>query len=237
MFKLINLLGVSSVLLFVLHCGNASLYDDALKVHYRVVRNALNEWYPLDGNLDSRIGSASATALSFTGGVNRDGEGGKSVCTNGGGPFQFTNATFGTSPFTVSVWISMNTLPAAGYDLLRRGTQITSYRGFKMDLDNLTALRLIFGSGGATDKIITGPAMLAKTWYYVAFTYDGAAGTFYVGTKSGLTKVGSLVGGYQKDSSSFQLFDAAMDGCVDDLLHYNRALSAQEVEYNFLTLE
>ncbi len=237
--KLLSLCGISSVLLFALHCGNASLYDDAFVVHYRVVRSGLNEWYPLDGNFDSRVGSASGTATTYSTAPNRDGVTGKAVCTSSGGPFVFGNSTFGTPPFTVSAWVKFDTLPGASVELLARGQQQTVYHGFKIDSGASSQFSLRFGNGfGPSDKSVAGPAFAIQTWYYLAFTYDGSVGSYYAGAHGGnLASIGSAAGPYTTDSTNFQIFTNSVVGCADDLLHYNRALSAQELEYNFLSLE
>ena len=83
------------------------------------------------------------------------------------------------------------------------------------------------------------PSKLAGDWYYLAFANTGTAGTLYVGKYgNSLTTVGPTTGNYtQYTLTGFQIFVSAVDACADDLLHYNRVLTADEVKQNFLSVE
>src|SRR6188472_2678149 len=90
-------------------CGNTGIFDEALTSYPRIVRSGLNEWYPFNGNLSSRIGSADGTATAgYSAGTNRGGESGKTLCTTTA-RLDFAAATFGANPFTISVWVRYNT--------------------------------------------------------------------------------------------------------------------------------
>ena len=225
-------------LLVTANCGNTGIYDEALTSYYRVVRPNLNEWYPLNGNLSSRIGSVSGTATAaYTSGANRAGESGKAVCTTTS-RFDFSPTTFGANPFTVSAWVKFNTLTAGPNSVLQRGVQQTGYRGFVMSQFGTTSIPASLGDGSFSTNFTASPAT-AGAWYFFALTYGGGAGTFYSGRYGGaLAKYGPTTGNYAHyTTTDFQLFVNAVDGCVDDLLHYSRALTAEEIEQNFRTLE
>lgn len=232
------------------HCGNSGIYDEALTEYYRVVRSGLNEWYPLNGNLNSRIGNAAGSATaSYSSGVNRAGESGKAVCTTTA-EFLFASATIGTSPFTVSAWVKLNTLTAGPNSIIQKGRQQTGYLGFIVSQSGSTSWSMSYGEGSTT-KNTTSSGVTAGVWYYLAFSYNGSTGIFYIGNYgANLTQLSALPGAYNKETATteFQIFAPAstppnpfgvstMDACADDVLHYGRALSADEVKQNFLTLE
>ncbi|GAB4430713.1 MAG: hypothetical protein OHK0011_13430 [Turneriella sp.] len=224
----------------VLHCGNAAIYDEALTTYYRVVRPGLNEWYPLNGNLVSRIGSVTGTATAaYSAGTNRAGDSNKAVCTTTS-RFDFSPMTFGAAPFTVSAWVKFNVLTAGPNSLLQRGVQMTGYRGFIIQQNDTVSIPASLGDGSFSTNFVGAPAT-AGVWYYLALTYGNNVGTLYVGQYGGALNQYSPSfgnGNYiQYTTTDFQVFVSAVNGCVDDLLHYNRALSVDEVRQNFLSLE
>lgn len=226
------------------HCGNSGIYDEALTEYYRVVRSGLNEWYPLNGNLSSRVGSFSGTATgSYTNGVNRAGENAKAICITSTPNMElnFNSAPTISPPFTVTLWVKVNQLPALTKALFQKGTSVTSTHGFKIEIINPSGvLQAAFSNGIAGDAVLSGPVATMGQWYYVAFSYDGGSGSFYVGQYGAtLTHVGTAINtfGNVTPLRAFGNTTNTVDGCIDDFLHYSRALSADEVKQNFLTLE
>jgi len=223
---------------FSVHCGNTGIYDDALTVYSRVVRPGLNEWYPLNGNLSSRVGSIDGTATGqYTASTNRAGEAGKAVCTTNS-TFNFTQNTFGAAPFTVSAWVRINTITAGPNALVQRGFPQTGYNGFQVSQSGSSPLSMIYGDSNFT-RSSTGTSMVAGLWYYIAFSHNGSTGSYYLGPYNGtLSSIPPITGAYtQYLGSGFQIFVSAVDACADDILHYNRALSSAEVQQNFLSVE
>lgn len=220
------------------HCGNAGLYDEAITNYARVVRSGLNEWYPLNGNLVSRIGSATGTATAaYSAGTNRSGESGKAVCTTSS-RLDFSPTTFGAAPFTVSAWVKFNSLGAGPNSILHRGHQQTGWCGFQFSQTGSVSAPLVYGDCSFSTSS-TGAGFSAGAWYYLSFAYANGAGNFYIGKyESSLTTYGPLTGNYSHDTTVLlQVFLSPVDACVDDLLHYNRALSVDEIKQNFQTLE
>lgn len=224
---------------FSVHCGNTGIYDDALTVYARVVRPGLNEWYPLNGNLSSRIGSIDGTATAqYTAGTNRAGESGKAICTTNS-RFDFAQNTFGASPFTISAWVLFNSLTVGPNIILQRNTLSTFTQGFIVSQSSSTSWPMSFGNG-STSQNATAPGISANTWYFLALSYDGSIGTFYAGTYGGGVATVSptpTAGVYVQSINAFQIFANVVNACADDILHYNRALSSAEVQQNFLSVE
>ena len=234
----VKILFLAGAVFAAAHCGNAGIYDEATATYYRVVRSGLNEWYPLNGNLSSRVGSVDGTATAaYSAGANRAAEGGKAVCTTSA-RMDFSPNTFGATPFTISAWVKFNSLTAGPNAILQRGTPQTGYLGFQLSQTGSTSVPMLYGNGSFSTNS-TGPALSAGEWYFLAFANTGTAGTLYVGKYGGtLTTVGPTSGNYaQYTLTAFQIFVSAVDACADDLLHYNRVLSADEVKQNFLSME
>lgn len=242
--KLSKMLIFAATFFFAAHCGNTGIYDEALTTYYRVVRSGLNEWYPLNGNLTARVGGVSGTATgTYSAGANRVGETGKAICIapTPNMELDFNAAPTISPPFTVALWVKVNQLPALTKILFQKGTSITNTHGFKIEVINPSGvLQAAFSDGSAADAVLTGPIATLGSWYYVAFTYGGGVGTFYVGQYGGtITNIGSAsnVYGNVTPLRAFGNGTNTVDGCVDDLLHYNRVLSAEEVKQNFLSME
>ncbi|MFO1526454.1 MAG: LamG-like jellyroll fold domain-containing protein [Turneriella sp.] len=191
------------------HCGNSGIYDEALTEYYRVVRSGLNEWYPLNGNLNSRIGNAAGSATaSYSSGVNRAGESGKAVCTTTA-EFLFASATIGTSPFTVSAWVKLNTLTAGPNSIIQKGRQQTGYLGFIVSQSGSTSWSMSYGEGSTT-KNTTSSGVTAGVWYYLAFL-TMAHGFLHRNMGPTLTQLSALSGAYNKETATteFQIFAPA----------------------------
>lgn len=234
----VKILCIAGSIFAATHCGNTGIYDEATTTYYRVVRSGLNEWYPLNGNLSSRIGSADGTATAaYSAGANRAGESGKVVCT-ASARLDFPPNTFGATPFTISAWVKFNSLSAGPNAILQRGTPQTGYLGFQLSQTGSASVPMLYGNGSFSTNS-TGSGLSTGEWYFLAFANTGTAGTLYVGKYGGnITTVGPTTGNYtQYTLTAFQIFVSAVDACADDLLHYNRVLSADEVKQNFLSVE
>ncbi len=225
------------ILLAVLHCNNTALYDEALTTYPRIIRPGLREWNPLNGNLSSRIGGTTGTATGvITAGANRMGESAKAVCVTAS-EIDFTSANFRSSPGTIGAWIKFNTAPVGS--ILQNGSASTTYIGFRVSQTGGPAFALTYGNGGGiSGGNFTTSTLTPDIWYYLAFAYGSGVGTFYLGPHGGsLAAIYSSVGPYGPDNNPLRFFLMNTNGCIDDLVAYDRGLSADEVKENFLTLE
>lgn len=242
---------VFPVLLFAaLDCGSSGVYDEALTSYARVVRSGLVEWHPLNGNLTARTGSAVVSATAgYSSGNNRADESGKALCTTSA-EFLFASTALGTAPFTISAWIKLNTLNAGSNSIIQKGRPQTGYLGFLISQSGSTSWSMSYGDGSNT-RNTTSAGVTAGVWHYLAFSFGGSTGTFYIGKYGAdLTQHNPPTGAYTKETltSEFQIFAptntppnpfgvSSVDGCADDVLYYSRVLSADEIKQNFLSLE
>lgn len=94
-----------------------------------------------------------------------------------------------------------------------------------------------WSDGGAWYAINPAKVLSAKEWYNVAATHDGAEAKIYLNGKFEKSlkakfafsggEVGISIGAHKWASANF------FDGMIDELLFYNKALSAAEVEKNY----
>ncbi len=237
----VKILCIAGSIFAATHCGNTGIYDEATTNYVRIVRSGLNEWYPLNGNLSSKIGSAAGTATgSYSAGANRAGESGKAVCLTASPVVEidFNSTTFGTTAVTIGIWVKMNVLPAALSSIIEKGNPITSMQGYRIRVDPGVGFPNDFGDGGSNEGNLSISSTAANTWYYFVFTFENGNGSYYVG-KYGqdLKKIGVAPAVYTPNANPVKVFSGNIDGCVDDIVHYNRALSFDEVKQNFLSVE
>ena len=148
--------------------------------------------------------------------------------------------------WTVSSWVKLTSLPAAGehFVLLGKGNG-SGYRNYAFFVDNASGY---FGAGAPnwavgftsstptlfhakhTDSISTG------TWYHLAGVWDSSTGNLYLYLNGALVAT-SNTGGGVPDGSIGNIFCIGADpvgstvanATLDDARVYNRALSASEV--------
>lgn len=225
-------------LVLTAHCGTTGIYDEATTNYVRIVRSGLNEWYPLNGNLSSKIGSADGTATgTINSGVSRSGDSGKTVCMISVRA-DFASNRFGAIPFTSSLWVKLNAIPGSINTVWQKGTASTFWNGYRFNQQNATGFDMSVGNGSSGVNL-TSNFISAGTWYYVALSYSGTASTLYIAPYGGsMSTYGPTAGSYLQNAAAMQLnAGSTLDMCVDDLLNYNRALTAAEVQQNFQSLE
>ena len=144
------------------------------------------------------------------------------------------------SQITNSAWVYLNTA-VGGDSIIRKNIvhyglsfQVTPNR-FRFEISTNTTCDSIANAASVT-------APVAKRWYFVAATYDGANIKMYVNgvLEATTAKTGNLanslcgltgqttdfnIGNYFRNSADAEMFD----GRIDDARVYNRALSAGEI--------
>jgi len=139
-----------------------------------------------------------------------------------------------THSFTMAAWLLMpqaSTFEPSG--ILAR--QVATEMVYGMELSAAGALELALDTG----TVATGPTALVPTtqWVHVATTYDGVTASLYIGgqLKMGGAKVGSasaladhsLFIGAESDDALGVI--NGLTATIDDVLFYNRVLSANEI--------
>jgi hypothetical protein len=141
------------------------------------------------------------------------------------------------SAVTIAVWVNVRT--ARNWQrVFDFGSSTTTYMFLTPQSSVTGTLRFAITMGGnAAEQQLDGSAALpAGAWHHVAVVLNGSAGTLYqdgqpVGTNPAMTLVPSSLGAltnYWVGRSEFTA-DPFLDGQLDELVIYSRALSAAEI--------
>ncbi|NCC23366.1 MAG: DUF1566 domain-containing protein, partial [Alphaproteobacteria bacterium] len=150
----------------------------------------------------------------------------------------------GVSPFSVATWVRYDA-GGSWYYLVSKIYNGGNSHGwqFKIDESNSRLNSVLVGSSGDSIGVLSSTGSLAPNqWYHVAMTYDGsqsASGVklFIDGLETGYAiAAGNLTTSMLNDASmeiGASLADGGgkLDGVLDDVRIYNRALSAAEVSW------
>ncbi|MDD5518917.1 MAG: LamG domain-containing protein [Candidatus Omnitrophica bacterium] len=145
-------------------------------------------------------------------------------------------AITGADTHTISLWAKFNTLSAT--QVLVANNISSPARGFTLEVG---ASQLVyFGHGNGVDAggwqfAISANTLSVNRWYHLVGVFDGSKATIYIngqedGTASGVTYTeytGNVYIGRNNDGFT------GVDGFVDEVRVYDRALSATEVRYHY----
>jgi hypothetical protein len=197
--------------------------------------SSLVSWWRMEGNVSDSIASNNGTGY---GGISySDGKFGKAMVFNGtDGYISYGDVAgrSGTLPYTISVWIKLAGTPSDAYSIIARenGSDNTREYLLYVDTDRSIHLQRYIQGGGSKLDVGTGIKSIG-IWYHIVATYDGNNAVIYAngipeGTGASSVSipatnnlsVGSFIGGTN------QFF---FNGSIDDVMIYNRALTADEV--------
>jgi len=133
-------------------------------------------------------------------------------------------------PCTIAAWVRLNTTPSVFHDNYY-SFDSGSNNGYRLSLD--TSNRLCFTLGGVAAYIFTTLTATAGEWCFTAATVTGSGGTAtgYLNTKSESSAIGTMIGSPNQVSFGGITWgdDFGLNGQMDDVFAYDRALSASEV--------
>jgi|GEM_PF-5081676 len=138
---------------------------------------------------------------------------------------------------SVTAWIYLNAMPSFAYTVLSRW-----YDGTNPDRGIVLQVfpgSLLFGVIDSSNIFSAPYSFEINKWYCVAATWDGSISRVYVnGLEIGnMSTTGSFTNQNEDLSIGCDLnpFQAFFDGTIDNVMLYNRALSAGEVMTQYLT--
>ncbi|BCU77169.1 LamG-like jellyroll fold domain-containing protein [Luteolibacter sp. LG18] len=148
-----------------------------------------------------------------------------------------TGVMAGYSNFTIATWVKVNSL-STWSRVFDFGSGTTNYLFLTPRHSNTSGtVRFAIRTPSTGEQIINGSAALPTgAWTHVAVTLSGTTGTLYVngvavGTNTAMTLTPSSLGNTTQNYIGRSQFaaDPYLNGSVDDLRIYNRALSASQV--------
>lgn len=250
--KQIGMLRYNSSLLRPLHgsIDNVRIYNRALsaaevskvyqaeKGSYTLpnVTDGLVGWWRLDDGSGSTAADSSSNhnSASLTGSTWTNGTIGNAVSFVGTGYGQIgkkdSELGIPTNGISAVFWFKANTAAGSQYLFGNRGTSGGQY--------------IVYGGGAITTVLlgsagITTDPVVTNTWIHVATTYNGTTTSIYT---NGILANNSALGQVYTPSATAFVFGAkstdfqfGLNGAIDDVRLYNRALTAAEVKtiYNW----
>jgi hypothetical protein len=210
--------------------------------------NGLVGWWKMDGNAkDATPYANNGTVTGATLTTDRKGAANSAYAFSGTSTSNIVAPnssayTFSTNNFSVSGWFKRNASATTFEGLIGKGGQIDTKPGYEIFTQNSNAvvLRLTWPGGGTngTQLIKNGLNVSDGKWHYFAAVIDRSNSTayLYIDNLPAATLDISSVG----DISSTQTLRIGnagagyLDGALDDMRIYKRALSAAEVssQYN-----
>lgn len=202
---------------------------------------ALLAWYPFDGDPSTGALDASGHGRNMSCGVN-----GCPTATTGriGGAYAFATSPYLHLPsdgalntltaFTVAAWLKVNTPSAAGYSVVSKTVGSTVENSWDLGTYSLNLPAFCSSSDGNSSICdYADSAGPLNTWYHLAGTWDGSTKRLYIngvekmfGPRAILFDTHDVTIGCDDENGSH---DWCLDGAVDDVRIYSRALSATEI--------
>jgi hypothetical protein len=221
-------------LLTLLFIGIASLYAQTVPSY--VPTNGLVGWWPFNGNANDESGNnRNGTVIGAILTTDRVGTSNSAYLLNGG------NQMIGTSPshtiggnLTVSFWVYLNSISSSW--LVMQGSNQT---GISYGFDNGCGLQLDgriqqYSYNGGQSWLTSIDTLLVNNWYNVTYTLSSQGMNLYI--NGSLNSSNPNVTSNQNQSFYWRFGGfshpggTAINGKLDDIAIWNRALSLQEIQ-------
>jgi Concanavalin A-like lectin/glucanases superfamily len=203
----------------------ASLYNAGTGIETMtgsLLTGLLHQWHLNGSSVDSVDGSGNGTDTAVLYG----GKLGQAAMFNGTTSKIVTaiDGPLGASPRSISCWININESGNSG--IVSYGTN-SSTNLFSISVAGGTSVRLYTGY---VDIITMAGAVSQGAWYHLVATYDGTTTKLYVnaGTPGTSTATINTTAG-QTINIGFDPLYGYLQGLIDDVAIWNRALTASEV--------
>ncbi len=200
-------------------------------------------WWKFDGNPTDSVGGNSGTCTTDCPTTTADNKGNADMAYSFDGATQYIDlgnsaGMQGNAPFTISAWVNSNGAGTQG--IISRGTLSNSVREYFLSFTGGNTFSFQRNDGVIFNSLSTPSNKQINVWYNVVAWYDGSNMKIFVnGNEEGnLPSLISVTGTNQLDigdvpESSRNYF---FNGKIDNVMMYNRALSANEISalYNNL---
>lgn len=208
----------------------------------------LQAWWPLNGTVDDSIGANEGTNNGGVSTANKNGGNDKAWNLLGNSTTRYVATPYVFSPaaFTASVWARPDGGGPNSFASILSNTRdcCAAYTGFQLQYNrttfDLVGMLWANGTSSPAATVSKSAIMTVGTWRHLVLTYNGTVFSLYVdGTlqqSATYTLVGSpgnasfpmKIGGGGWTTSGY-----SYGGDLDDARIYNRALSAEEVQYQY----
>ena len=186
--------------------------------------------YQLNGDATDESGNYDGTASNVTYGTGQFGQAG--VFNGSSSEINLNSAVLPSSVFSVSMWFNLNTINRTNYLITQYILAGGSNGRFEFAVDSTNNF-VIYLEGGAL-TFTTSVSLSANTWYNVVLIKNGASGwACYLdgqslGTNSDTRNI--YTGDNTRLGKRVGLSSGVLDGSLDQVRIFNRALRPYEVE-------
>lgn len=201
--------------------------------------SGLVAWWPADGNATDVIGNSNGTLQGDT--TYAPGEVGQAFSFDGDGDFieidEQANLDFGAGDFTIEAWVKFNSL-ATDQTLFGKHVLGASNPAYFLEFNVPGSLRLMVFESVANKNDLSAPVTLVVgQWYHVAGVREGNTNRLYlngsfIGSQISGSNVNTGTGGTARigrhPHGDFGI-TRFVDGYIDELSLYNRALTDAEI--------
>jgi hypothetical protein len=148
-----------------------------------------------------------------------------------------SNSSLNVTNLTLSTWVKFNSVNSA-YHTIAGKWRIGVNQQYVLQLNSDNTIGLFTGDGSTGGAAITTSGTFTPTtgvWYHIAATVSGTTGTIYI---NGISKASGTVSAIGTSSIEFTVgskknvggtYAEFLDGSLDDMRLYNRALSTTEI--------
>jgi hypothetical protein len=149
------------------------------------------------------------------------------------------NATLDlTSGGTMEAWVKLDTLDRWHGVIAKGDANTDAVHNFALEINNANAVRCILGDGSAYQQLDSSTTMTTGQFRHLACSWDGATVRLYIdgvlnaSAAQSLTPAGNTAPLYV---GQFGGNSDRLDGTIDDVRLYNRALTASEIQADMNT--
>jgi alpha-mannosidase len=139
---------------------------------------------------------------------------------------------------TVEVWVKLDTLNR-WHGLLSKGSEnFDPMHNYALQVDNGNRFVCVLGDAGNALTLRSGATAVTGRWYHVACVWDGATATLYLDGTLTASAAQSLTPAVNSQPLYIGQFGSSadrLDGMIDEVRIYNRALSRTEVQTDMNT--
>ena len=200
-------------------------------------------WWPLDGDASDRSGNGNngTWSGSMTGGsyytqgkINQAGNlNGTDDYVAGGG----ANIIFGTSSFSGSAWVKSSDVGGNQHRIIGKDFNVSTGYSW-LNFGNGNPYLEIKDSDNVHGDVVSGVSIADNQWHYITFVVNRTNNKDYIyidgALKSSVTPSFTGIFGNSSATNNFcagaQYGNLPLNGLIDDVRIYNRALSAAEIQ-------
>lgn len=211
--------------------------------------NGLIGWWPLNGNSDSLIGGLHGTSANTSSGTGQNNQSANALLFNGSSstvaiPLSAIEPR-PTGPFTISAWVKFNTVSLSAAQSIVSTTEGGGWSYALQGSGNSACVnRILFNvyiNGAYRSACGTSFTPTAGSWIHAVGVYEGGYTRLYINkTLTASTAVSGnftwpsatttpLCLGGEPSTTNCNQSAVYLNGALDDVRYYGRALSASEV--------